>query len=371
MLDTIVLTLPRDDFVVTDYDRFSPSARHLFCSPFVALKGKGNFRCVQNPSKVDLQRGIYKPRLTIMKGTVAGGYTLDLRIEFSAPKLLFGNNFDELDEGDFEAVLKTLNQRLHEMGVEVHKEALRPASVSAIHFSKNIVLKDYTTSSQVISAIAKLNLNSRLDLNKTTFRNEGHAVSFHANSYEVTFYDKIKDISQARISNKRAIENDAGFLMSCNLPRGLEVLRMEVRLNTRRKIKALAKKLSLSPLLTFQDVFSKFVAKAFLKYFWNQITSEATWLQFEKKRPEDILQEITRANIDISPSRALQLLGLIMACNSIGVRGIKSIFRQEVAKTIKRLSGSLNNIAEPCHNLVHFLQIKQKLEQFESFRLLD
>src|SRR5271156_5057181 len=96
MLDTIALTLDQHQFEVLEPDRFSPSARGLICAPYYPLGARGHFACVLNPSKSDSNAGQYQPRLTLGKRRVQTGFALTLRIEFSAPKLIFGNNFDEL-----------------------------------------------------------------------------------------------------------------------------------------------------------------------------------------------------------------------------------------------------------------------------------
>ena len=69
---------------------------------------------------------------------------MPLKIEFSAPKMLFGNNFDELTDSDFPNLLTKLKRTLKEMGVFILEDHLTSAPVSAIHFSKNIPLTDYT-----------------------------------------------------------------------------------------------------------------------------------------------------------------------------------------------------------------------------------
>ena len=105
MLDTIALTLDQHQFEVLEPDRFSPSARGLISAPYYALGARGHFSCVLNPTKSDFEAGRYFPRLTLAKRKSQTGFALTLRIEFSAPKLIFGNNFDELQSRDFERVL--------------------------------------------------------------------------------------------------------------------------------------------------------------------------------------------------------------------------------------------------------------------------
>jgi hypothetical protein len=63
----------------------------------------------------------------------------------SAPKLLLGNNFDELTDDDFRRLCKKLVNVLAEMSVKVTARTLAKVNVSAIHYSKNITLTDYTS----------------------------------------------------------------------------------------------------------------------------------------------------------------------------------------------------------------------------------
>jgi hypothetical protein len=144
MLDTIALTLDGGEFEVLDPGRFSPSAQGLLIPPYYPLGARGNFSCVQNPTKRDFAEGRYGPRLTLAKRAVRGGFTLTLRIEFSAPKLIFGNNFDELQSSDLDAVVNALHRELAIRGIRTTKRVLLAARVSAIHYSKNMAFTDFT-----------------------------------------------------------------------------------------------------------------------------------------------------------------------------------------------------------------------------------
>ena len=160
-------------------------------------------KCTQNPTINELRQGIYKPRLTVTKRlNRLGGYDIPIKIEFSAPKMLFGNNFDELTDNDFPQLVTKLNTTLREMGVYISEERLANAPVSAIHFSKNIALTDYTLPYTYIKQLTKLNINKKLDTNQTDYRNEGHSFKYRANSFEIAFYDKLKDLQQGMTSEK-------------------------------------------------------------------------------------------------------------------------------------------------------------------------
>jgi len=261
MIDTIVLTLKTGMYTIFEPDYFSPSTKGLTdpTAGYYRLGGRSNITCKQNPTSNELKRGIYKPRLTVTKRiNRAGNFEIPLKIEFSIPKLLYGNNFDELTNEDFPAVIQKLKAVLKEMGVYLFEKNLVNAPVSSVHYSKNIALTDYTTPYTYLEQLTKLNINKRLDTNRTDFRNEGHSFKYRANSFEIAFYDKIKDLQQAKISEKRAEEKDntlqLGLFDSLKQRKPFEVLRFEVRLNQRQKINQILKKIGKEVEPTFTNI---------------------------------------------------------------------------------------------------------------------
>src|SRR3989344_7565908 len=122
MIDTMKLTLDKTMFWVTDISLFQKERQE---------DSRGYFTLVQNPTKTELRSGIYKPRLTMTKRfNVSGRHERTLSIEFSAPKLLYGNNFDELVDKDFFLILEKLKQELKTMGIRVFNTVLMNAPVS-------------------------------------------------------------------------------------------------------------------------------------------------------------------------------------------------------------------------------------------------
>lgn len=343
MLDTIVLILADDQFEIMDHEKFTPSSRGVFEQPYYPLRPGSPVRCQQNPSRDDMLRGHYKPRLTLIKSANKGGYFIILRIEFSAPKLVFGNNFYEVTTQDYGRLEAMLWNRLMEMGVEVSRDSLSKAKVSTIHYSKNFLLPRPFTSSMLISEIGKLNLNSRLDLNKTRYRNEGHSVCFHANSYEVMFYDKIQDLKQARMSEKRSIEKEYLVhlkLQEGQLLKGLEVFRMETRLGKRSKIQAMFKALNIKAGLIFSELFSAEISQKILLYFWDYLRRDLNLLAMEAQRPEDVFRYMLR-QANLKESQALKMLGAYSLMQSIGIRGLKQLLPKTYSRSEMGLKKSL------------------------------
>ncbi len=380
MLDTIALTLDRHQFEVLDPDRFSPSAKGLLAPPYYPLGARGNFASVLNPTKMNLAAGRYAPRLTLVKRKVRSGFSLTLRIEFSAPKLLYGNNFDELTGRDFEAVLDALHRSVVAAGIRVRIDTLRGANVSAIHFSKNIAFTDYTTCSMVMSELAVIDLDGRLDLSHTDYRNEGHAIRYHANSYEVTFYDKLKDLDKARYSEKRAIEGDYRpqlhlFADHGAFPKELEVLRMEVRLGTRAKIMGIVRSIEPGTEPTFAALGNPWIAKAALMRFWKAVRSQLPLVEQAKaQRPEDLLARLAaEANGSARPGALLQQLGACVLVGSVGFRGACALMTRHCSlRTWQRYKRQMKALppAEP-KGFSALRRVDEALARFEPLRIRD
>ncbi len=76
-----------------------------------------------------------------------------------------------------------------------------------------------------------------------------HSYKWHSNSYELVFYDKIRDLEQAKKSDKRSLKKDNAIKLhlydTLHNKNKFEVLRMEARLNNRRKIQQILKLLDI------------------------------------------------------------------------------------------------------------------------------
>jgi len=376
MIDTVVLTIPKNKYIILDHDKFSPPTRGFFEKPYYRLGSRSNFKCVQNPTKKELSRGIYKPRLTITKRVRKGGYVYPLRIEFSIPKLIFSNNFDEVKENDFDLVIDTLKERLKQMDILIKRVDLENAKVSTIHYSKNIVLTDYTSCSMVLNELAKVNLTKRLDLDKTSFRNEGQVIHYHSNSFEIAIYDKIKDLEQAKVSEKRSIEKDNLTQLSLfddfKVKRPFEVLRIEIRLNTKRKIQQVLNTLNINVDLVFNNLFKFNISREVISHFWEKIERDINLLPFNIKSPYKLLETILANNIGIKYSKALKLLSVIIIGKEVGFRTLRSLLILNGKKNhywynlIKELR-ELNFPKDQKHQFI--IKVSESIRDFEPLSL--
>ncbi len=326
MLDTIAINLRQSDYTIRHPERFHPHAGAMRNPLF---GDGGMIKCVYNPNKKEKAQG-YLPRLTIFKKPYGDwANAVWMKIEFSAPKLVFGNNFEELNgSADFNHIIDALFAALERMGIETTRDILINAKVSAIHYSKNILLERDTPCSLLIQTLKKLDMSARLDLSESSYRNDGQMIKYHANNYEIALYDKVKDLEQAsKYGAGRGAENDYNcqldFLSGLKKP---EVLRFEVRLKS-RKLKTLLATLGFKPRTTMKELFCADLSRAILLHHWDEITKGLYILNIDVTDTEKLVDNIRAHFPGKRPTSVLALMGFVRSCHDVGVRGTRNLLR--------------------------------------------
>jgi len=379
MIDTIILLLAESSFKITNPNLFTPSAHWVFSKTYI-LHGMIS---KQNPTKKELALGIYKPRLTLFSSFAKASFDKQqqssstpkkfLKIELSLPKLIFGNNFEELTQKQFPDLVQKLQFILQNMGIAIDIKTLVHASVCSIHFSKNIPLTDGSIPYHYISKIEQANIKLSLDINQTDYRNKGHSYKWHSNSYEIVFYDKIRDLEQAKKSDKRSMEKDNAIQLhlydTLHNKKMFEVLRMEVRLNNRRKIQQLLQKLNIKAQLTFKSLFKTNIARKVLLHYLDEIEhARPALLDFKVNNTKNLLVALIFNNSNLSPRCIFQLYGMKLALEHISIRELRTMFGTYNKRSWYRLIADMKKVTIT-HNQIPsnpFKVIRDCLEKFKS-----
>lgn len=372
MLDTVIFTIPRGFYRIPKPYMFKPNAK--------ILRGPGNYlvKCVNNPTASDKRNGIYRPRLTLMKRMTRNGDELPLKIEFSAAKLLYGNNVEEVQEKDFESVIKALAKAMAEMGVAVSVEDITKAKVSAFHPSKNIEIKKGYTSMFVIKELGKVNVSKKMDFDHKDFRNSGHSLQFYTNSHSLVVYDKVQDIKKPE---KRAMDKDQNSVQlslfdTLTKKEKKEVLRIEARLAKKPKLNAVLKELGYEKNPTFKDIFKKELCQKILQSYWQEIIASKNLFVFDmesnqQKPHQKTLEKIFKNKPTTKPKEAVYLVGLRVLSKE-GIRDTRAIIEQYAAtRTWYRIAKDLPFLDKISDKLYHgwVKQITDNLDAFKPFRL--
>ena len=366
MLDTIILEIPIQSSAIIDSDKFRPPAK-------IIEVVRGFFKCTNNRNAIEREKGIYRPKLTIMRR----GEMIILKIEFSAPKLLFGNNLDEIEEKDFDEMVVKLRSIVEEMGVRLWTHEIEKAKVIGFHPSKNVVLTNGYTSSFAIRELSKINFNQKMDLERVGFRNEGEAIQIYAIRHSVVFYDKINDLLKPP---KRAIDEDQTkqqmklFDYIKKEKRGLEVLRIEIRLSNSDKMKDILNTIGFEEKPTLKSVFKKELCQKIVKLYWEKLFGNNLFLFNNYNSPQKILEMILMKYPKTKIRTVAMLVGLNLLCKDDGgFRGFRKIVESHKHKNnwlaLRRYLDKFEDefFSRPIHGFIK--DIKESIDAFEAFKL--
>ncbi len=326
MIDTIKLAIP--------YDTPPDWLRRLQSTSSTNI-ATGAIKNIINPSAAMKKLGIVAPNVTFITRPAAGKRTHDLLIEVSLPKLLFGNNFHEVSDTDFEAICQKLATSLNDAGIPITIKQLKRADVRKIDFCKNIIFRDYTCISSITKDMRTADISKRNGNQQTDFRNGGHIYHvMHTNSLDVSLYDKIADLQQGKISEGRAHEdnNYVQFKLLNDLAKdkSLAVARFEVRLNGKAKIR---RELPQLAAYTFKDVYHSDIAREVLGRYWQDVFSRIPKAPLDTDTPEKLLSEILKAD-KITPQFAFAQLGYLLSIPDNDSRYMRNLIEQRFGKHV-------------------------------------
>lgn len=384
-MDTLILVVEIGDpklqkiIAESSFDDWSPSLRGVFVPPFSRISGN-RAKYHLNTTKQDKELGIYTPRLTLYVQRVSGGYRRLLYIEFSAPKLIYGNNFTEVGISDYSKLCDALSESLAKKGVHLSSNQLRYAEVKAIHYSKNIVFTDGTRPTDVISYLSKAEVSLRKKTCETKYMNGGEALHIYTNSRGLCVYDKLKELEKARKTEKGNLEKDSwcqqdyvsNFLTT--VPKPFEVLRIESRLLNRKTIVKELRRFGVNvpdrPRL--KDLYNPNIAKAIL-------LSDLTKLEIampssvggrEPPKERECLAEVKRLNPDATIANTMMLFGDCIAVNKIGVTAIREIL-ECTSRQWYDFKKRINRYNQPTSKVNYFAEMRKQINQFKLLNLDD
>lgn len=348
-IDTVTLSIPIKDFAIMEPSRFTPHAAKVLNAEPKDL-GRGRYTDAScNPFKQDTNSFGYLPYLTLYTALRSGGYATELRVQFSAPKIINGNNFDEISPDDFELICKKVLDSLGYYHINIYGglETIKSANVAVVNYSKNFALTNFMTASQAVSEIRKCNVNAWKDVCECQYFNGGAGYKTHSKFHELAFYDKIAEHHRGK-KNKPLFDTDTQLsfdLFEDKLQHPFEVLRYEIRLGNPRTIKWALDKVSLpTDNLKFNTLFSSNYSKAILQWHLEKMyASYPKSLQTSKNSDADFFSELYIHNPGRHISTLISAVGLRKILHEVGVRNLKDIVGPRGSPALMRLVNKYSN----------------------------
>lgn len=378
MVDTIVMMLYwGEDFELMEscYKDFATDVSNFFRPPFIQFGRKKSFKVERNPTAKEKAEGVYLPRITLIKAIRRGGIPIMLNIEFSAPKIVFNDNFNELTESDFDYLCEQLKRRLYRYGVIVKSTGtLKNAAISTIHYSKNVILTDYSTAHSIITDISKCNYTTRKQSDGQKYRNSGEAVHYYSSKWGLCVYDKLKEHTKSKLSEKGLLEKDGYCQLSLfdsnPVVSPFEVVRIEARYMGRPQIGKSLKDAGVDVTeLTFQNLFRKNVAKAMLKYELEKLRETYPVIALSESRSaSQLLTELSIQNPQTQINTILSAIAykaLMEATDSRNLRKIGNFTSQQWYGLNKKM----NTLNFARRSLSSFDILEDQVEKFTPVKL--
>lgn len=306
-------------------------------------RSKGSFVVwKRNPTQEEKESGEYYPQLTAHREKELN-WLVAVKIQFSAPKLLYGNNLDEVASDDLIVVTRRLKARLEDMGLEPKIRPLINAKVVSVHYSKNIILSTHTASAVVnqLNRVAVTGRNQKKDVN---YKNYGLSLNIYNKSHSFTIYDKTAEIYAFEPQTVQA---------ALNLP---EVLRLEVRLEKTQKINQVFTRLNLPTSPSFRTAFDAEISRTVVSDYWNQhIAPQLSVISGNTESAIEVLQKLLARSPKTGSHSALKLTALVLCGRSPGglsvLRAI--LHRRHATQSLTRINKQIkeaNNILSQDEN---------------------
>lgn len=280
----------------------------------------------------------YVPRVEIFETITKDRKSLCyiLKIEFSAPKLLYWNSLQEVGENDGEKIFNSLKSALANVNILVGIETIKNASVTSVHICKNIPLPRTIRMREVINELSKIDINKAFDISDKQCKKGARILNIYSGTIDWSFYDKISDSMRPKNkrSDKNHIDQERAFIEFHRLER-TEVFRYEYRLKKNQTVKREINKIlgrEYKTSVCFIDLFTKNLLKTVLINSWQEITasSENQLSFFDTIDKLKLLMHIfTKAkeqnNNAHSMNNAFISYGITRAIQDHGVKEIKGL----------------------------------------------
>lgn len=378
-IDTIVLNFYPHEFAILRPGDFTPNTNRIMATETRDM-GKGKYMsATRNPTKQETAQTGYLPYLTFYKGIRTGGVTTGLRVQLSVPKLIYGNNLDELVEADLDQVYELLFERLKFYGVHFFKgiDTVINAKVATIHFAKNFPLSKYMTAHEAVTEIQKCDVTSWRDVSQSDYINNGHGFKTRSKYYELAFYDKIAEYNKGN-RNQPVFDKDLQLQMdlfgSDKIMQPFEVLRMEARLNNPRTIKSTLQKAGFEGTeVTFASLCKKDVSQAVLKQQLAELYSRYPKISDAKAFDlHALFSELFVQNPDRNITTLLSAVGLRALNQEHGTRRLKDIVGPRGSPALLRQANKINNeLAYRFEQPEVFQLLNEQLERFEPVKVTN
>lgn len=183
--------------------------------------------------------------------------TRKLRISFSVPKLVYGNNLLEVKEASFQYICQLLSEKLTLMGIGIPATKIEEAMVAEVHIGKNIICHGLTMDFILRHLAMAGHIKTCGKVYRGTYET-GSKLVFSGSKTDIVFYEKYSEL----VANKQKV-NIPNFYERKDLK---DIFRMEVRFKSKKAIED-----NFGKSVKFKEVFSEHLWWLILMKYWTHV----------------------------------------------------------------------------------------------------
>lgn len=187
----------------------------------------------------------------------------------SVGRVLFGSNLYEVDDSDWPDVISSMQASLQQKGLSASRQTIEESAPWLFEVGKNIVIPTTISLSTIIARIKQAKVKAVWNMGSSRYftlseSSNGEKVVFGGKYYQLTFYDKTKQMLQ---HGSREDKELAQKLWD----NGKQIFRIEVRYSKASTLKRMLPRYIGNKSLCFYDFHSRDLFKKILMEHWNII----------------------------------------------------------------------------------------------------
>lgn len=236
------------------------------------------------------------------------------------------------------------------MYIDTSTDSLLDAHITRIDYSKNIDVTEYSNCRNIIDLLQQAGFEKRIKIKHRDYVNSGELISFGASSYEICFYNKLKEIQHCADKMKKLKDSSLKHKHNNILEQyaNKEILRFEIRLLNVQKIKHVLGKVGHhldQEKIRISDLYSKDLSKKICRYFFDIITQSLPLTSNDEDKLTQMIKEadfILQNNKNHGTTKMLCNLGSMLLLHVKGERFLRNISKTKTLE-IKKLNKEFSN----------------------------
>ncbi len=255
------------------------------------------------------------------------------QITFSAPKLLYGNNIEEVTEDQFEEIVDVLYEQLQFLALptEISKQDIKQAKLRRLDYGKNAMIAELMPGEQFCSMLMRSEHTYRSKYAQAQYRH-GDLYRENIKTRSVVVYDKLAEFRNTLKKKPKELNVREQFFLAAEKAHLFQVFRLEVQIQNLNQIAIELERFGVKRAdITFERVFSQELAHNVLMRYWKGVIKnlDPNPELFSEENIFATFNEMTINKGNKTPMNLLATFGLRYLAHKCGLGNVKDIFYRE------------------------------------------